>query len=238
MERLLIIHSSEVYISVLARQFGSNFHIQVCTDGTQASHQIDRFQPDILILDTGIHRLDALTILQQISHRPGILIALANYMDSRLESRLSNLGVQRILTMPTAASVVTCVHTLMQESAAKHCQSCLEQLAAAHLQKLNFQSHLDGYRQICAGLPLFAKDPHQLMSKELYPVIARELNVTDWRAVEHSIRKSIRTAWGHRNPDIWDQYFPLEADGRSVCPSNKYFLTRLLEKILQGSVKE
>ena len=63
------------------------------------------------------------------------------------------------------------------------------------------------------------------LSKELYPFIASRMQLSDYRAVEHSIRQAIHQGWEHRDPEIWNQYFPDD----SKCPSNKIFLAVLSE---------
>ena len=100
-----------------------------------------------------------------------------------------------------------------------------------HLHVLSFLTHLDGYRQLRAGIPIFAANPTLRLSKELYPAIAKQLDIPDARSVEHSIRKAIEAAWHRRNPVVWAKYFPPGPDGNIHCPTNKTFISRLAEML-------
>ena len=88
---------------------------------------------------------------------------------------------------------------------------------------------MDGYRQLALALPLFAANPQQLLTKELYPAVARLCSCKDGRSVEHSIRKAIHAAWLHRDNAIWRKYFLIGSGGAASCPTNKEFICRLAE---------
>ena len=98
-----------------------------------------------------------------------------------------------------------------------------------HLRLLGIPTHLDGYRQLCQALPMFARDPQQRITKELYPEVARICGCKDSRSVEHSIRKAIHAAWVHRDNSVWRKYFATGPKGTIPCPTNKAFLCRLAE---------
>ena len=93
------------------------------------------------------------------------------------------------------------------------------------LRTLKIPPHTDGYKQLAVAIPLFAADPDQCFSKELYPAVAAALGCSNGIAVEHSIRNAIRCAWKRKTPAVWDQYFP---SGKKP-PSNKRFIATLAE---------
>lgn len=93
------------------------------------------------------------------------------------------------------------------------------------LQELGIPCHLLGYQQLCIALPSYAQNSTQSLSKELYPIIAEQLLIPDWRAVEHAMRSAILHAWLHGDPTVWKRYFPRS----QKAPSNKIFLATLSE---------
>lgn len=93
------------------------------------------------------------------------------------------------------------------------------------LRELDIPVHQDGYTQLWIGLPHFARKPNQSLSKELYPYIASEFGGVTARDVESSIRRAIRNGWKHRDPAVWEAYFPK----RSTPPSNLVFIATLAE---------
>lgn len=232
MDRVLIVHSSQVYASTLARRLGHDFDVRICTDGFLAPAMLDAFTPEILILHTAMPRKDSLSILQQMPYKPRVILVTTNHLDNRQERRLLALGVQQILLMPSVSSVVLCLQSLLSDLQQDSLYTT-EQLAMMHLHILNFQTHLDGYHQLCVGLPMALQNPRQTLTKQLYPAIARELEVSDWRAVEHSIRKAICNAWQQRDDVVWSKYFPPDTHGKIPCPSNKQFISRLAQMLQQ-----
>lgn len=97
----------------------------------------------------------------------------------------------------------------------------------AILLKLQFPVHRNGYKQLCLAVPLFAQDPFQSLTKELYPTIACQLNCGSGKAVEHCIRDCIVYAWEHGDRTAWEEFFPCA----KKAPSNKQFLSVLAEQL-------
>ena len=103
----------------------------------------------------------------------------------------------------------------------------LQEQTIAMLHELALPIHRRGYKQLCIGIPRFALDDTQSLSKDLYPYLAEYFNYSDWHAVESSIRDVILDAWEHRNPDVWEKYFP----NQTKVPSNKQFIATLAERL-------
>ena len=95
------------------------------------------------------------------------------------------------------------------------------------LRELKIDIHRNGYRQLVILIPCFALDGNQRLSKELYPYVTELLGYTSWQAVERAVRIAIMAAWMHRNPSVWEKYFP---DLRKP-PSNKQFIATLAEQL-------
>ena len=114
-------------------------------------------------------------------------------------------------------------------AAAANSQESPPAQTVVHLHTLGFLTHLDGYQQLCVGIPLFAQNPGIRLTKELYPAIASQTGSPDGRTVEHSIRKAIAAAWARKDPAVWAKYFPPNSDGAIPCPTNKEFICRMAE---------
>lgn len=95
------------------------------------------------------------------------------------------------------------------------------------LRQLSTPVHLSGYRCLCVAISVFMQDISQSMCNELYPTVAKELGYMDWRAVEFAIRRTILSAWRHRDPEKWEAYFP----GITKAPTNKQFIATLAQRI-------
>lgn len=227
MYKLLIADSSEPYTDALREVFQKEFDLQICQDGETALEQLLAFQPDALILNLMLPFKDGLTVLQESAHRPKVILAITPFVNHYIEQATEELGVQYIMIMPTVASLRVRLMDLIATTIAP--KEDLNAQTAILLHSLSFHPHLDGYQQLCVGIPLFARNPGMRLSKELYPIIAKQFRLPDPRTVEHSIRKAIASAWVRKDPSVWAKFFPPDAQGEIPCPTNKAFIAHIAE---------
>lgn len=95
------------------------------------------------------------------------------------------------------------------------------------LEDLRFQMHRTGYSCLCIGIPRFKQDTRQFLSKELYPYISSQIRESSPDSVDQAIRDAIQNAWEHRDPAVWEKYFP----GAVKAPSNKQFIATMAEHL-------
>ena len=229
MYKLLIADSSEPYTDALREVFHKEFELQTCQDGETALELLSSFSPDVLVINLMLPFKDGLTVLQESAFRPKVILAIAPFVNNYIERVTLELGVQFIMIMPTVASLRVRLMDLIATTIAP--KEDLSAQTAVLLHSLSFGPHLDGYQQLCVGIPIYATNPGTRLSKELYPRIAELFHFPDARTVEHSIRKAIASAWDRKNPIIWAKYFPPDADGTIPCPTNKQFIARIAEFI-------
>ena len=227
MHKLLIADASEPYTDALKAVLQNEFQLEICRDGETALERLLAFTPDVLVINMMLPYKDGLTVLQESAHRPRVILAITPYINHYIEQRALSLGIQFIMIMPTVNSLRVRLMDMVASTLAP--KADLPSQTIVHLHALGFQTHLDGYRQLCIGIPLYAENPGILLSKELYPVIAKCMGYPDARTVEHSIRKSIENAWRHRETAVWAKYFLPREDGYIPCPTNKAFLSRIAE---------
>ena len=92
MKRLLILHPSKSFADKLQEGFYGDFQTQWLGDGGQALEMLNSFCPEILILHLSMPRKDGLTILKQMDHRPEIILATTDYLDSFVAHKAHQLG--------------------------------------------------------------------------------------------------------------------------------------------------
>lgn len=234
MQRLLIADSSEIYISALESALAGQFDIYTCCDGESALTALQTFRPDILVLNLSLPYKDGITLLQESTFRPPIIVTLTGYISHYVEHSLGELGVDYTMISPSVSSLCLRLMDLTERYNTLPDSMDPQAVTSHHLHLLNIPSHRDGYRQLLVAVPLFAKNPMQFMTKELYPQVAKICGSRDGRAVEHSIRKVIASAWKCRDNAVWRKYFPPGPRGSIPCPSNKEFISRLAELLNAG----
>lgn len=227
MQTLLIANSSTAFASAVEAAFRDRFRIIKAFDGNSAFSMLQEFQPDVAIIHLMLPYKDGLTVLQQSPFQPHIILALTNYMSSYVQRAVTDLGIDYTMITPSAKTAITRLEDLLRSYTP---QNPTQHAVILHyLQLLNIPNHLAGYQQLCVAIPLFAANPHQYLTKELYPEVAKQCGYKDGRLVEHSIRKAIHDAWKYRDVAVWRKYFPENAYGGHSCPSNKIFLCVLAE---------
>ena len=230
MQKLLIAHHSEELINTLNEMLSVRFQIITCTDGQTALELLRCEKPDALILDLMLPRKDGFTLLEDAYPCiPPAILATTVHNSDYVQQTAATKGIGYIMLTPCdVRSVVLRLLDLIKcpptsNNTDKDHQSKIVEI----LLKFGIPSERDGFTQLRAGIPLFAQDPAQRLSKELYPAIAKLFGYGSGQQVERSIRSAIETAWNMRKDDIWESYFPPNADGVYTCPSNKVFISRI-----------
>lgn len=222
--RLLIAEHSALFAHVLAQRLEEDIQVRICYDGVEALELLQSFRPDTLVLNLQLPMKDGLTVLRQSAYIPPTVLATASYVSDHIQRTAYALGVTQVVLMPTVHTLAVTLTSLLRSAGEKARRPDLRAQARMHLQSLNFQMHRAGSKQLAVALPLFALDPEQKLSIQLYPAVAEALDIPDWRAVERAMRTAIQNAWDHRDPQVWEKYFP----GEQECPNNKRFLARMV----------
>lgn len=220
MLKLLVADMSQEFTDALQKVLGNEFEMQICQDGETALELLHYFQPDVLVLNLVLPFKDGLTVLQESAHKPRVILAVTHILPPYAQQRALELGIQYIMFTPRVDALRVRLMDMVAETQPRE-----ETRVAVHLHTLGFRTNLDGYRQLCVGIPIFAKNPGMLLSKELYPAIGEIFGLPDCRTVEHSVRKAITDAWARRDIIVWEKYFP----GASEAPTNKAFISKLAE---------
>lgn len=107
-----------------------------------------------------------------------------------------------------------------------------EVLIINHLTKLGVPSHLLGYEYLKVGLSKVLENPSLIhsMTKELYPLIAKECNSTGSR-VERTIRHAVETSFNNLDPNLQEEYFGNSISSFRGKATNSEFLARVAECI-------
>ncbi len=224
--RVLLVTDMESFGSRIQKELQRDFEIVYCQNTAEAVLVMDR-TIDAMILQLELPGIDGLTFLSRLPFRPAVILPLASNFSPYTAQRLYDLGAGYLMRTPCAADAVADrFRDMMRDRDYIHKDP--QSVTASHLSVLGIHSEYGGGKHLRVGIPLFAQDPGQKLSMELYPAIG-QLCGTSGGAVEHAIREVIQKAWDQHD-EGWTEYFPT----RRRCPSNKVFISALAEKLWQG----
>lgn len=229
MQKLLIAHHSEEFINALNEMLSVRFHVITCTDGLIALELLRSEKPDALILDLLLPRKDGFTLLEDAYPCiPPVILATTGHNSGYVQQTAATKGIGYIMMTPCETrSVVLRLMDLMECTHTSQDRHDHQSKTVEILLKFGIQSERDGFTQLRAGIPLYAQDRAQRLSKELYPAIAKMCGYGSGQQVERSIRSAIEAAWNMRKDDTWEAHFPPDANGVYTCPSNKVFIATI-----------
>lgn len=193
------------------------------------------FKPDILVVDLMLPKTDGLSLLQQLRQTDlhPMILAQTSLASPYVMERLQRLEVDYVMQKPCqmlALEVRICDFLAqLQESMPKYPTG--DQMMTGVLMSLSFSPKLDGYGYLIDAIPIYARDPSQAITKELYAAVG-QLRQKEASLVERSIRSAIDKAWRDRDENVWRQYFRCAPDGGVPRPSNGAFIARMAQLLV------
>lgn len=230
MHKLMIADPSEETRQLLEERFGAQCVVAGCGDGAAALRLLQEFVPDILVLDLMLPKVDGLSVLQQLRQwqLPTMVLALVSVNSPFVRDQLQLLQVDYALSRAcTPEAIRDRVQDFISRSRNLPAQGGQEnRMISQVLLHMSFAPKLDGYSYLVDAVPLFAQDPSQAITKELYVTVGQRYSKAG-ALVERAIRHAIDKAWQRGDPAVWRQYFPCGPNGTVPRPSNGSFITRM-----------
>lgn len=234
--QLLIVDDNLEICDILENFFALTSQVKVCGvahDGEEALFLILRDQPDVVLLDLIMPKIDGISVLERLAgaslvRRPRIIVTSAVGQESFTSAALA-LGADYYMIKPydlTAllARVCTAASSEGKGHAPRAGESTAALIARAVLE-LGIPTHMLGYQYCVAGVELLLREkrPYSIV-KEVYTALAGSFDTTP-ECVEGAIRKAIHRAWA-QEPE------PLRTlTGEDSAPANGRLLTALAARI-------
>lgn len=224
MQSILIIEPSDYLRTELEKELQKDHQIFSCSRGDEGLLLISMHHPDGLILNLMLPGIDGLMLLETVgSPLPKVIITLSAIYPPPVLQKLLDLGISyAILIGCPVHTIAHHIRSFMKSDIAAPLSA--QDIVSQHLCKLNVP-YWRGYDDLRVGVPLFAQDPDQSMTKDLYPAIAALRGRDNWKQVEKAIRDVKEYAYKQRDNKVWKEYFTNTAR----CPTNRDFISRLSE---------
>ncbi len=247
--KALIVDDDERYAKSVENYIKSTSDIEsagYALDGDEALSMISQIQPDVVILDVILPKLDGIGVLRHIANmnldkKPIFIINSASTLPSLFEVA-ARYGAQYYMIKPQSESsmcdVIRDLCGIARERSIEAERRIpdniydLESIVTEFIHELGVPAHIKGYHYLRTAIMMVVKDMDLLnyITKELYPEIAKAYQTTSSR-VERAIRHSIEVAWTRGKPQTMNEVFGYTINTGKGKPTNSEFIAMVADRI-------
>ena len=248
--RVLIADPNEDVRTLLRDLFSREEDISVAgyaADGLEAVERIGELDPDVVLLELVLPRLDGLGVLRKLSEsacRSAVLV-LTGFVNSHVVAEAADLGAAYFISKPCdSAELLERVRqygqarpnrpTLLKRGAPAPARSepSLESIVTEIIHEIGVPAHIKGYQYLREAIILTINDMDAInaVTKVLYPEVARKFSTTPSR-VERAIRHAIEVAWDRGDVETLQKFFGYTVSGIKGKPTNSEFIAMIADHL-------
>jgi len=226
-------------------------------NGEEAYDMILNTQPDVVLLDVIMPKLDGISVIEKIKQaqhgkkwkEPAYIIVTAAGSD-RVAAEAFGSGISYYIMKPFHKEVVlekirrACTEMNKLNGCEKlkrvkpyadkleYLEKHLETDITLMLHEVGIPAHIKGYQYLRDGiLMVVTKEDSQIsVTKVLYPEVAKKHQTTSSR-VERAIRHAIEVAWGRGKLETINNIFGYTINTGKGKPTNSEFIALVSDKI-------
>ena len=218
-------------------------------NGETAVEVIENNQPDVVLLDIIMPKLDGIGVLEKLKEanldkKPAVSMLSAMGQENVCEEAIelgasyfilkpfdSNMVIRKIKQV-TAGGESVKPFVSRKDPSGKITRNQLEIIVTNMIHEIGVPAHIKGYQYLRDSIIMAVYDMDILNSitKQLYPAIAEKFHTTSSR-VERAIRHAIEVAWGRGKMDTIDALFGYTVHAGKGKPTNSEFIALIADKI-------
>ena len=219
--------------------------VGVARDGEEAYHVIKAKEPDVVLLDIVMPKLDGLGVLDRVSQDTSIkkhpaFIMISAIGQEKITEDAFDLGADYFIVLsriknvrrPAAGRGAEVRKVNAYEKAEETKERNLEADVTDIIHEIGVPAHIKGYQYLRDAIVMSVNDMDMLNSitKILYPTIAKKYQTTSSR-VERAIRHAIEVAWSRGKMDTIDEMFGYTIHNGKGKPTNSEFIALITDRI-------
>ena len=249
--RILIADANPDFSSLLSDLIAGEKDMEVAgtaDNGVDALGLLDELEPDVLLLDLVLSKLDGLELLRRVSEsgRKVHIIVLSGFVNSKVVGECSALGADYFLSKPCdPAALLTRIRQLCAEPLqsagtgyelgarqAQRSDAALESVVTDIIHEIGVPAHIKGYQYLREAIILTIRDMDMInaVTKVLYPEVARKFATTPSR-VERAIRHAIEVAWDRGDLETLQKFFGYTVSNIKGKPTNSEFIAMIADHL-------
>ena len=215
-------------------------------DGAKLITEIKVVQPDVILADVFMPKLDALGVLKQLEKlemkkRPLVMV-MSGFDNPRLESEALSAGAAYYWLKPVDMDMMAeriiqltgwnDAPAPIKSHGAAVSDTDLEVMVTDIIHQIGVPAHIKGYHYLRQSIIFAIKNPDIInaITKQLYPTVAKMYETTSSR-VERAIRHAIEVAWDRGDVDVLNSYFGYTIHNSRGKPTNSEFIAMIADKL-------
>ncbi len=219
-------------------------------NGEEMCQIIKRKQPDVVLLDLIMPKMDGLSVMEQVNKdrtlkkRPNFIVVTAVGQEKITEDAFekgasyyimkpfnNQMLLNRIKTTRTMFHTPDKKQDDGMESSSTY-EENLENRVTSMLHEIGIPAHIKGYHYLRDAIMMAVEDMDVLnaITKVLYPTVAKKYQTTSSR-VERAIRHAIEVAWNRGKLDTLDELFGYTVSTGKGKPTNSEFIALIADTI-------
>jgi len=222
-------------------------------DGLEAHRLIREKQPDVMIIDMVMPKLDGFTLIEEVQKdkmirkEPKFILTTVAH-NEQLMTEAFRMGVSYFLLKPYDPQVLTVrVRQLaglpepkenggklpfIEPFSPEYPETDSEAQIKEMLRCLGVPAHLRGYRYLITAIMAVLRNDRlmECVTKELYPYVAETHDSTSTR-VERALRHAIEVAWARGNIEEQERLFGYTVSLSKGKPTNSEFIAMIANQI-------
>ena len=219
-------------------------NIYEAQNGEEALAMIIGAEPEIVIIDVLLSKLDGIGVIRQARERLGedapTFIATSMVGNHNMLLEASSAGASMCMMKPiNASSLARHIENLLPASLAfasnnfeEYGANDIEAQVTKIIHQIGVPAHIKGYQYLRTAIILTVNDSDIINSvtKILYPTVAKKYQTTTSR-VERAIRHAIEVAWDRGDVDVLNSYFGYTVQNNRGKPTNSEFIAMIADNL-------
>jgi two-component system response regulator (stage 0 sporulation protein A) len=223
-------------------------------NGEEICNIIKEKQPDVVVLDIIMPKVDGLSVMERFSHDENLkkvpsFIVVSAVGQERITEDAFDLGADYFMLKPFDNKMLLnrikhirragerrvreMNRPRQKEEENTYNSGNLETDVTDIIHEIGVPAHIKGYQYLRDAIAMSVEDQEMMSSvtKILYPAIAKR-NQTTASRVERAIRHAIEVAWGRGKMETIDEVFGYTISTGKGKPTNSEFIALISDKIL------
>lgn len=222
-------------------------NIEEASDGEEALYKIERFHPDIVLIDMWLAKVETIGVIKsakKLNYSPDFspsFIVCSILNNQMLFSEMIDAGAdfcvlkpldysnlsERILRICRSRSVNSTSYLTSFRS-----PSDLEAQVTKVIHQIGVPAHIKGYQYLRTAIMMAIEDNDIInaVTKILYPSVAKRYRTTSSR-VERAIRHAIEVAWDRGDIETLNAYFGYTIHNNRGKPTNSEFIAMIADNL-------